>query len=206
MKKSSKAIFLIILAIMIGIYINMVFFNKDKTINKAIKTPVVINEIKEYGYKLDDNETSVYKSLFKELQQILSKDNIDEEDYAKTISMLFVADFYNLNNKLIKNDIGGVEFIHPSAKDNFILKAKDTIYNYLESDIYGDRTQELPIVNNVEVTDIKQIEYKYLNNKKDTKAYQVNVEWTYKKDLGYETTTKITLVHDTNKLYITEMD
>jgi hypothetical protein len=39
----------------------------------------------------------------------------------------FVADFYNINNKNNKNDVGGLQFIKEEMKENFILNATDTI-------------------------------------------------------------------------------
>ena len=42
--------------------------------------------------------------------------------------------------------------------------------------------------------------------KQDINAYEVTLTWEYNKDLGYETTTKIILVHENNKLSIVEMN
>jgi UDP-GlcNAc:undecaprenyl-phosphate/decaprenyl-phosphate GlcNAc-1-phosphate transferase len=206
MKKKPKILVIIILAIMVGIIINMFFLKDNNKPKKTIKTPQVVNEIKKYEYKLDDNEPKLYQNLFKQLQQELTKDEVDEQEYASLMAKMFIVDFYTLNNKLTKNDIGGIEFIYPDIVDNFKLKAKDTIYNYLESNIYGDRKQQLPVVNSVEVTNIKQEEYKYLTNKKDLKSYTAELEWTYEKDLGYETKATLNIIHYNNKLYIVEMD
>ena len=122
------------------------------------------------------------------------------------ISKLFILDFYTLADKITKNDIGGTMFVHTTCKDNFILKAKDTIYKYIENNIYGDRTQKLPTVMTLEVTNVISKPFTYLTNKKDNNAYEVTLVWTYDEDMGYQTETKIILVHEGKKLSIVQMD
>ena len=46
---------------------------------------------------------------------------------------MFVYDFFSLEDKAAKTDVGGVEFVHPSAIANFLLNAEDTYYKYVES-------------------------------------------------------------------------
>lgn len=165
----------------------------------------VINKIEGYGYTLEDNETSVHKKYFEDLVLVLKEDKVDEEEYAKLITKLFISDFYNLNNKLTKNDIGGTQYIHTSVKDNMTLNAKDTIYKYIESNINNNRTQKLPVVNGVEIIDVEQIEFEY-GTKTDDKAYKISAKWTYKEDMGYQEEAVITLVHEENKLSIAELE
>ena len=59
---------------------------------------------------------------------------------------MFVTDFYTLSTKVTNQDVGGLEFIYSKNKDNFKLKASDTLYKYIESNVYGDRKQKLPEV------------------------------------------------------------
>ena len=42
-------------------------------------------------------------------------------------------DFYNLENKITKNDVGGLQFIHEDMQENFLLKAKDTMYKNIDN-------------------------------------------------------------------------
>ena len=193
MKKGIKRllIILIILAILgvIALYLTHDF--KSKTPKKNVK---VIDEISEYGYTLDDNETKLYKDLFKQLSKTLSKDEVDEKKYAELVCELFIADFYNLDNKTTKNDIGGTQFIHSAAVDNFILKAKDTMYKGVESDIYDDRKQELPIVTSVKLGEVKD-------------AYSVTLNWEYEDDLEYDDEKEFILIkEDDKKLSIVQMN
>ena len=69
----------------------------------------------------------------------------------------------------------------------------------LEHNIYGDRTQELPVVTSTEVTDIKKSTYSY-DDIVDDNCYVINVAITYKKDLGYPTEVTVKLVHNGDKL------
>ncbi|MDD3821416.1 MAG: hypothetical protein ACOXZW_01280 [Bacilli bacterium] len=171
----------------------------------GVEQPQVIDRIEGYDYLLAENKSALYKELFIKLKDTLEHKPINEEAYAKLIAQLFVVDFYTLNNKITKNDIGGVDFIHSEHQDNFILHARDTIYKYVKSNIYGDRKQKLPVVKTIEVSDIKQASFKYLE-KEDPDAYYINLNWTYNQDLGYDTKAEIIIVHNQNKLFIVAME
>lgn len=205
-KKIQKIISIIIVAMMIGIVVYLFFINNDHINKQTTKKVTIVNEIKNYNYKLDDNKPQSYKKLFEELKVVLAKEQPNDNDYASVISKMFIVDFYTLSNKITKYDVGGTIFIHPSIVDNFIKNATDTVYKYIDSNIYGDRNQELPEVKSIEVLGVKTITAKYLTNKIDNNAIEVNLKWTYKMDLGYETTAKVILIHEDKKLFIVEMD
>ena len=57
-----------------------VFFGKQE-----VKEAKVLKTIKEYGYTLKDNKTKRYQEMFGELDKILKKDPVDEEEYVKKI-------------------------------------------------------------------------------------------------------------------------
>ena len=124
LKKGTKRI--IIIFVVIIVLAGIIYYLINNFTGKEKNTVRVIDENKEYGYVLEENETNLYKDLFKKLKKVLSKDEIDEKEYAELICKLFVSDFYNLDNKITKNDVGGTQFIHSNAKENFLLKAKDT--------------------------------------------------------------------------------
>ena len=204
MKKWVKKliIILIILVILVvcGWYLINNFTDKGKTRN-AVK---VIDEIAEYGYTLDENETDLYKDLFHQLSKTLSKDNVDEKEYAELVVKLFVADFYNLDNKITKNDIGGTQFVHSEAVDNFVLKAKDTFYKGVKSDVYGDRKQDLPVVEEISLDEVNYTTFTL--NEEEVDAYSVTLNWKYEDDLGYEDEKEFILVHEDKKLSIVQMN
>lgn len=191
-------IFLIILLIL-GI-VGFIYLNEDeeKSVIKVERT------IPGYEYTLEENETEIYKDTFKNLESILDQEEIDKEEYAKCISELFIIDFYTLDNKLSKNDIGGVQFVYPSIKDNFVEKARSTFYKYLE--VKEGRTQSLPIVSEITSVLAEKTLFKVKDTKENKEAYKVSISWEYEEDLDYEKEANLYLVEESNKLYIIEMD
>lgn len=159
-----------------------------------------LDSIELYGYTLSKNDTEIYKTYFKELSKVLNEKTIDYTEYAKLISKLFVIDLYTLDNKLASTDIGGLEFLHKDLKDNFKENMGSTLYNFVESNIDGKRTQELPIIKDVNVSDVFETKYTY--NKTEYDAYIVSTDITYEKDLGYPKSMKLTIIKDNNILYI----
>lgn len=204
MKKNKDRLFLILIIIILIILI--FFYVKDTLKGKNNNTvDVSITEtIDNFGYKLKSNKSELFKSKFNELKILLSTNDYDEEEYVKLISELFIIDFYTLDKKVSNTDIGGIDFVYSSIKDNFSLKATETIYKYVENSLYGNDDLELPIVSEVVITNIKNITYKYENNT-DKEAYEISVEWNYKKDLGYDTKKTLYFVHENNKLSLVEM-
>ena len=159
-----------------------------------------LDSIELYGYTLSKNDTEIYKTYFKELSKVLNEKTIDYTEYAKLISKLFVIDLYTLDNKLASTDIGGLEFLHKYLKDNFKENMGSTLYNFVESNIDGKRTQELPIVKDVNVSDVFETKYTY--NKTEYDAYIVSTDITYEKEIGYPKSMKLTIIKDNNILYI----
>lgn len=196
--------FLIILIGIVLLIVGIVFCLKKLKHKEPKKIIKIVDSIEKYGYTLDDNETEYYKSLYRQLKTVLNDEPIDEEKYVGLIAKMFLADFYDLNSKITKNDIGGTQFVYESFRNDFELFAKDTVYHYLESNIYNNREQKLPIVDLVEVDNIKQESYEY-GDQVDENAYVVNLKITYKEDLGYQNDVVIHLIHNNDKLEIAEM-
>ena len=194
--------FVIVLLIIVALIIVAIkFLTKEDTVKKV----EVEDEIKEYGYKMDDNETEYYKSLFKELKTVLEKETVDENEYASLVSQLFLADFLNLDNKLSKNDVGGVQFIYTDFQSDFEKIAKEGIYDaVVNKETDAESETEMPEVTNVEVVDLEHITHNYLDQT-DNDAIKVDLKITYKTDLDYQDTTSLILVHNGKKLEIVEM-
>ncbi len=166
----------------------------------------IINKISDYGYVLEANKTKLHKQYFDDLVKVLDSKPVNEEEYVELVVKLFISDFYDLNSKVTKNDVGGIQYIYNDVKENMILKAKDTIYKYIENNIDNTRKQKLPIVKDVIVGDIKKVKFNG-NDKKtiDNEAYEITATWTYVEDLGYQKEGTLKLVHENNKLSIVEL-
>ena len=203
LKKKVKVI-LVIAIILISTGLGFLAYESIKP--KAVKTATVENEIEEYGYTLKSTRNDRYKKAFQELKDILSKKKVDEEAYLKQISKMFIMDFYTLNDKLANTDVGGIDFVHTDAKTNFLEKAEDTVYKYVENDIYGNRDQQLPEVTEVTVEKVENIEYTIGTDFTDDSAYQVEVSLKYKEDMDYPTKATLIFVHEDNKLSLVEVE
>lgn len=164
-------------------------------LTSEVKEIATIDTIENYHYILTDNDTDYFKKTFKELKQILKEDEINEEEYAKVISKLFIIDFYSLSTSVNKNDVGGVQFVKEDYRDTFIKVAKDSIYNSVENNIYGDRKQKLPTVTNVEVTNIS----------KEKDNYIVTSSITYEENMGYASSVEINIIKRDNLLEISSL-
>lgn len=161
-------------------------------------------ETKEFNYTLYDNKSDLYKEYFQELKEELTKDTVNEDEYAKILAKLFITDFYSLEDKRTSTDIGGLDFIYEEMKENFILKAQDTIYKNVKSNVYGDRKQSLPKVKSVEITSATKKNVS-IGTAQDPLGYNVVAKVTYEKDLSYPKEITLTLVHKDKKLYIVEV-
>ena len=172
---------------------------------EKVKEVKVLKSIEEYGYELKDNKTKKYKELFKQLEDILREDEVNQEEYAKKVAEMFVYDFYSLEDKVAKTDVGGVDFVHPDALDNFLLNAEDTYYKYIESNIYGERKQDLPAVDTITVESITPTEFAY--NKAKHEGYEVKVKWTYtnEKFSSYQSSAVVVLIKKDIKYYVVEI-
>lgn len=197
---NKKIIYIIVvLAVVLSIYLGV----KDSFKTKSSETNV-IDIIEKYNYKLYDNRQESYKEKYYELKENLKSEEINDIEYAKKVAELFAIDFFTLDNKLTNTDIGGLEFIYGEMVTELSKKARNTIYKNVESNIYGDRNQELPSVKSAETTKIETKKYEH-DKLKDDNAYEISVDIKYEKDLKYENSVTLTLVHEQEKIYIVEI-
>lgn len=201
-KKKSRIIICLVVLLLIGAGVGYFFYHKN------IKQPVensieVVDTIHDYGYQLEDRDTEIYKETFNKLKDVLNEEEINYEDYATYLGELFIIDFYTIENKLNKYDVGSLDFLYPSEKEKFQNKAMDTMYKLVEDNTGNTRTQELPIVKNATVNSIKTTTYK----KGDTvlNAYLLELSISYEKDLGYDENVSLTIAKEENKLYVVNL-
>lgn len=203
-KKVKRLILILLLAVIVGIcgfYYYNNYFHK-----KTVKEVKVVNEVDNFGYQLKDNKTARYKEMFKELKDILTKDPIDEEKYVSKISEMFIYDFYSLNDKTAKTDVGGVDFVYSEIRENFLQNAENTYYKYLETNIYNNRKQTLPEVGDITINEVKQESFTY-GEKTDDSAYKVDISWEYtdEKFQTYQKSATLVFIHDEKKLCLVEL-
>lgn len=202
MQKKYKAglIFIGFLIVLVGIIGALKFFMPKKENEKPKMEVKVISNIETFGYKLKNRDTKYMRDTFKELEGILNAEEINEEEYAKTLAKLFIIDFYTLNNKINKYDIGGLEYILSGSIDSFKNKAMDTIYRDIYDNTYKDRVQTLPEISSVDVVDVENDTIKL--NGEDVDCYKVTLDYSYKEDLGYDTKGEVYLVKNNEKLEV----
>ena len=206
MKLKKKVKRLLLLIIIVGLGLGGYYVYKNLGKKEEVKEIKVINKIDKYGYQLKENKPSKYKNLFEELKEILNEENVNEENYVKKISEMFIYDFYSLSDKTAKTDIGGTDFVYNEILDNFLQNAQDTYYKYVESNIYNNRKQSLPTVSNITIDKVENTKFEY-NNKYDDKAYEVDISWDYTDNQfsSYQKKATLVFIHDGDKLSLVEL-
>lgn len=183
-----------------GIIYNLSGTNKQKKNNESNVNIGI--QIKDYDYICLEDEIDIYKNEFKILKDNLESDNIDYQEYAKSVAKMFIIDLYNLKSKKNMYDVGGVEFIYPDALENYKLNVENTLYKYMEDINDGKRKQELPEVSKVEITNSEEIEYTI--GEEIYNGYKVNIDIIYIKDLEYDKQAEVILVKSDKYLYVVE--
>ena len=206
LKKKVRRFLLVVLIIALivvcAFLVKNMFFDKQE-----VKETKVLKTIDKYGYTLKDNKTKKYKKMFEELNEILTEDPVDEEDYVKKITEMFIYDFYSLDDKASKTDIGGVDFVHKDVLQNFLITAEDTYYKYVESNIYNNRQQRLPVVDDITIESINQDSFTIAGGATDEKAYYVKVNWDYTDTSfdSYQKSAELVFVHNDLRLDLVEL-
>ena len=197
----------IIICVVVILLVTLLFCIIDiiKGLTSNTKQVEILSNIEGYEYSLNENDSEYFKEKFMLLKDELENEK-DEEKYASLISELFVIDFFSIEKSLNKNDIGGIQFIYKDYQNDFIKYAKDGIYKYVENNIYKDRKQELPLVKNTEIKNIKQEKTSFDNDISDDKAYVVKVLIEYEEELGYPEEVELVIIHNDDKLQIAKME
>ncbi len=206
MKKNLRRNFLILIgigivicaSILIYLFIKNLNANKETVINKTEN----VDTIEKYGYNLEDRDSTLFKEIFLNLKDSLSVSEIDYQKYAEYLSELYIIDLYSIDNKINQYDVGALEYVLPDIKDNFELKVKDTLYKYVEDNSDDKRKQDLPEVSSIEVKSVTDTSYKY--NDQDYESYEIELNWEYYKDLGYDTEATVVLIKSDDILYVVE--
>ena len=205
-KKKIKRIIIGIIIVALLVLLGFVIYKQFTPKEKEVKEVKIVSKIDDYGYKLKENKPKEYKQMFEELEEILKAEEVDEEAYVKKISEMFIYDFYSLNDKDAKTDIGGVDFVYSGTLENFLQNAQNTYYKYVESNIYGNRNQKLPIVKDIEIQSVEKAPFAY-GDQNDENAYSVVVTWDYTDSdfATYQKSATLKFIHDGVKLSLVEL-
>lgn len=206
-RKAKKIIvFIFVLLIAGGLVYFALFHNKKPAETKKKK---IVDKIDDFEYSVSETDTKLFKDEFKKLKKELTKKEVDNKKYSELVAKLFIIDFYTLDNKMSKNDVGGVQFVYKNYKASFIDKARDQFYKYLKNNLDGKRNQELPEVSEIKVESIEEVsasselttdEFKSIDE-----AYKVNLSWDYKEDLGYQKSATVIVVKDDTKFSVAKL-
>ncbi len=202
MKKKILLLLLIIVFVYSAGGVSYYFLTKEK--EEEVINVSDLETIKNYDYTLKSNDTTPYKEIFNELKTVLEKDEVSDDDYASNLAKLFIIDLYTLSNKINKYDVRSAIFVHPDYVQNYKLNVQNTLYKYMEDNSHENRTQELPEVATIEIKESEKTNYKIGDN--SLNGYKISLEWSYVKDLGYDTKGVVTLVKVDNKYYVVQKD
>lgn len=195
-----------IVLIIVGILIIATIFLLVKEILGKIpeegKDVTIVEKIEDYNYYLENRDNKIYQDEFKNLKINLTGTEVNYEEYAKSIAKMFIVDFYTLENKITKYDIGGLDFLLSDNIQNFKLKASDTIYKYIKDNSDGKRVQSLPTVGQIEVNNLSSSIFKINDDSYD--SYIIELNWEYTQNEEYDTSAILTIINKDNKLYVVE--
>ena len=194
MKKKKSKIKLIIFFIILIVGGVGYYFYRSNNPTKKVKEIKTLDKIDKYGYVLDDNDSKLYKSEYKNLKNILNEKEVDEKKYACQVGKMFIIDLYSLNTKTNMYDVGGVEFFYSAKKEMYEKKVMDTLYSNIIDNTYGDRKQDLPEVSSINLITCDEDVYKL--KEEEIKAYKASYEWSYNKNSGYDNKGIIYLIKD----------
>jgi len=205
--KKTKKVILIILSIVLLLIIFFVIYkictrdvsDNDKGSDNSVKEQFDLNN---YNYYLVNNATLYEEELFNDLKDVLSKNDMNEEEYASVLSKIFISNLFTLDTKKSSSDVSSSQYVYTDYQDTYKEIIKDTIYAGIITNLDGKRTQDLPIVSNVEVESISRESFSYQGNVIDTEAYNIKLKIEYERDLGYPTSYKVLLVHNNELLQV----
>lgn len=195
MKKNKKKIIIsVIVLVLIFVCVCLLIFSNS--VEDETQSVVLKDSIESYSYTLDERDTELFENEYEILKEILLADEIDYDLYAEQISKLFVIDFYTLNNKISKYDVGGLEYLNEDIKENFRLKAEDYIYKYVGT------MSEFPEVSSIFVDEINEEQIAFYDE--NYSGYTLALSWEYIEDYGYDTSGTIEIILNNEKLEIVE--
>lgn len=206
--KTRKILFLILIPILLIeiILVSNKVYNKyfvSEKNNKFKETaPKETLKKEEYNYILSSNASKYEEELFQELKNTLSKDEINEEEYAKNLAKIFISDVFTMSTKKSSSDITSSQYVYTDYQETYKTMIKETIYSSIELNLDGKREQKLPTVTNVEINTITRETFSTQNDVLDQNAFHITATITYEENLNYPTNYELILVKNKNILQV----
>ena len=200
MGKGYKTGFIIILVLLLAILSTYIYSRFHVKKSKTEGFSVVVDKISKYDYTLDERDSKLMRSKFKELKKVLKSKDVDYEKYAGLLSQMYILDLYDINNKVNKYDVPCLEYIFEDEHDKFKKMIKNEFYSKLIDNSNNDRKQELPTITKISLDSIK--ETKFTINEIDYDGYQATLSWDYDKDLGFDKKAEVIVVKSNDKMYV----
>lgn len=147
-----------------------------------------------YDYKLSDSASSYEVELFNSLEMILSKEEVNEEEYAVGLAKVFVADLFTLSSKKGSSDVTSSQYVYNEYRDKYKTLVMDGIYSSIELNLDGKRSQKLPIVKSVEQVFVGREAFSYNGSVIDASAFKVGLDISYEVDMGYPVKYEVIIV------------
>lgn len=199
--KSKKTI--IIASVLLTLLTSVVVFSlflitspRDKGIDKeeqiVEKEEVIEKDI--YDYKLSDSASSYEVELFNNLEAILAKEVVNEEEYAIGLAKMFVADLFTLNSKKGSSDVTSSQYVYNEYRDKYKTLVMEGLYSSIELNLDGKRSQKLPTVKSVEQVLVDRESFSYNGSVIDTSAFKVRLDIGYEVDMGYPVKYEVIIV------------
>ncbi len=187
--KKIVIITIVICLLVLGVFIYWFFLPKE-----------IEHEIVEEtnGYVLLSNASDYEKELFGSLNE-----EMDQEEKAKLIFQLFLANFYSLELANSKNDIRGVQFVYEPFQEDFIKLAKEQIYFAVPNNYFNKRSQKLPMIKEVKVEEI--IESEFVMTENTFSSYIVRGELIYENFPGFREEIELEIIVNSEKLEVVKM-
>ena len=155
-----------------------------------------------YNYKLSDSASLYEGELFYTLKSLLSKEEINDEEYAIALAKMFVTDLFTLNSKKSSSDVTSSQYVYTEYRDKYKTLVMDGIYSSVELNLDGKRNQKLPIVKSAELVSVEKESFLYNDSVIDANAFKVRLDIDYEVDMGYPVKYEVIIVKNREVLEV----
>lgn len=190
----------ILLTLLISVLVFTLLFNSSSHNADIDREEQVVEKGEEevqkdiYNYKLSDSASLYEVELFNDLKLILSRDEVNDEEYAVGLAKVFVADLFTLSSKKGSSDVTSSQYVYTEYRDKYKILVKNGLYSYIELNLDGKRNQKLPIVKSVELISVGREKFLFNGSVIDNNAFKIRFNISYEVDMGYPVKYEVIIV------------